>query len=110
MNINKMITKGIVNINEINRGISMEEIAPLRQALERRAEEDQKLKNAVQDLSEEDQKLKVALQDLRKILETEQPSAAKATAFRLLENFSVSTLANALGGSVLTIIQKLAGM
>lgn len=96
MNINKMITTGPVSIKEINRGISTEEIALLCQALESKAEEDQKLNDA--------------LQDLRRILETEKPSAAKAAASRLLENFSVSALANALGGSMQMIIQKLAGM
>lgn len=96
MNIHNMITGGNVSIKEINQGISTEEIALLCQAIESKAEEDQKLKGA--------------LQDLRRVLETEKPSAAKAVASRLLENFSVSTLANALGGSMQTIIQKLAGM
>ena len=99
MNVNNMTNNGPVSIKEIYQGISKEELAVLCQALESKAEK-----------VEEDQELKDALQDFRRILETEKPSVAKTAASRLLKDFSVSMLVNALGDSVRTIIQNLARM
>lgn len=96
MKINKVISNGDTHIYEINQGVSKEELAWLRQTLERQSEEDRALKDA--------------LQDLISAIKTEKSGAAKTAAFRLLENIGAGTLANVLGGRALAVIQNIAGV